>query len=113
MIDPKLLTEENGFVEGCVVEVVRDDGVAYYAKLHSADEKAVFVTTPFGDIAISMLEDISSTRPLTGPMAIWNFAPQWAEWAIIYDESILWGMIGDNEGSGIPVYRPFWAKETK
>ena len=107
MIDPKLLTAEQGFVEGCVVEGVRDDGVAYYAKFHSVDEKAVFVTTPFGDIAISMLEEIQSIHPLTGPMAIWNFAPDGSVALITSVLGIQWIYADDYKHINL-VKRPFW-----
>lgn len=62
MIDPKLLTPDNGFVLGeTVVEYERtgfSPAVSYL------------------NMRILELKDIKAIHPLTGPMAIWNFLPK-------------------------------------
>lgn len=125
MIDPKLLTEENGFVEGVVVEIGyspykdRSLGTIYeYGKLRKIWPDSIETEqedSPYG------FDWIISIRPLTGPMAIWNFAPDYAQSAVVY-------CTGDIEWVGMPKEqvtvavdsscpldsiseRPFWAIE--
>lgn len=96
MIHPSQLTREAGFEEGVVVEIALEDGhckiVYWRAKTEWRWEK------------------IRNIRPLTGDMAIWNFAPEWAEWLVNWGDSIQWGVNEDNAGSGIMIKRPWWAK---
>jgi len=111
MIDPKLLTEENGFVEGVVVEIVDTNlrkSVHYFKKTGDADG------LPFvelNDWTPAMII-IDSIRPLTGPMAIWNFAPIGAV-AMISDVSGIKLVYADDYKHDNLVKRPFWAKENK
>jgi hypothetical protein len=74
VIDPKLLTNENGFVEGCVVEIVQD-GRSLLSYWKSQNEPEILMLD-VGHIEIMFCE-IEKICPLTGPMAIWNFAPEW------------------------------------
>jgi hypothetical protein len=119
MIDPKLLTPENGFGQDaiCIFSLYtqQEDGEAWQehiGRITWVDGKCCVVEWPGGfwrveDVAINWV------TVLTGPMAIWNFAPDWAEWCIDWGESIEWGSDGVPVGSGAPVYRPSWAKEAK
>jgi len=100
MIDPKLLTPENGFVEGVVVGVEYFDGVSECGYWPDDD-------WPKND------SGIKSIRPLTGPMAIWNFAPEWADFLVIEHGNHLWqrGRSEDFFGDASNVTtRPFWAR---
>lgn len=93
MIDPKLLTKESGFEDGVVVEY----------------ERAGFrpSVTHFGSRVMKMT-DIVSIRPLTGPMAIWNFAPKWAQ-CLVRDEHEFTFLASDEHDEGFET-RPWWAK---
>jgi len=111
MIDPKLLTAENGFALECVVEVTWNSGqdVGY---LH-LNENELWLKR-WIDESLGW-DEVDSIRPLTGPMAIWNFAPRWA---VALEEGfgiILWkdrdAMTCDDSFKW--QRRPFWAKVTK
>lgn len=104
MIHPTQLTKEAGFEEGVVVEIVWEDD----------DHKPWLTHWPI--FALSGINPIRSIRPLTGPMAIWNFAPDDAEilhrkidggfdWLLGTVEG--WKM---NYGDGDFSHRPWWAK---
>jgi hypothetical protein len=112
MISPELLTKENGFVEGCVVEIETQTGnlVQYWDELNRS-------TIP------DWCEDgfITAIRPLTGPMAIWNHAPEWAEYAYLVEKiDDLWHYSWSKTKQDNPVFlggwlaliseRPFWAR---
>jgi len=108
MIDPKLLTPENGFAIGTAIETVRiDDGVpiGVYGVL---TETVLGLIQEFHDY-------IESIRPLTGTMAIWNFAPEWAKSVTVSDlGDISWHDDEDPsyEQIGVVMHgnRPEWAK---
>jgi len=120
MIDPKLLTEENGFVEGewihCSTNLTGRMG--FVGKLHSVIPECGVVR--FYDEDDAKFSEIVSIRPLTGPMAIWNFAPVWAESCIIGMNGVYWIKGSRPEDSDWPdlgwekiIFRPFWAKATQ
>jgi len=101
MINPQLLTKENGFEDGVVVEIEwdtypitgNDKEIAYWedAKLWSTDHM----------VAI---------RPLTGPMGIWNHAYDDATHLSIDGAGCFQFCTlhkGQNPEGYIP--RPFWA----
>lgn len=64
MINPAKLTAEQGFVDGCVVEYQIERGG------HGVDYLCFD-----GPFALDFKHMIH-IRPLTGPMAIWNFLPK-------------------------------------
>lgn len=66
MIDPKLLTPDNGFVEGCVVMVTWDD--ASQEPMFFEDFMRIANGSPF-------VMKTASIYPITGPMAVWNLIP--------------------------------------
>lgn len=106
MIDPTKLTAENGFVDGVVVEIVWDNR----NRRHQYTELCM---SQWDDWEF---EQIESIRPLTGPMAIWNFAPEWATHltAIILGDEVAYPCWHEHGSNTIPdgaveIERPFWA----
>lgn len=113
MIDPKLLTPEVGLVEGCVVEIEWEDYISnqieFYVWGSSINhEQKIYQISQYGQ----------SIRPLTGPMAIWNHAPDWADVLVRQngDEPCRRGLIFATKdvpyilGSRDTIEeRPFWA----
>ena len=127
MIDLNLLTPENGFVPGCVVEVITEGW--------PSPRPVIFRLVQLKDLSgignLSSSEDwvipdahayvyiklLTSIRPLTGPMAIWNFAPGGVEvlhrtfngnFEWLRGTSAGWRM---NFEDRVFMDRPFWAKE--
>lgn len=78
MIDPKLLTPDNGFVEGGVVDIVDNHGRRFVGRLSHVTEFNIWLVE--SNFHGFMFSEVESIRPLTGPMAIWNFAPEWANY---------------------------------
>jgi len=131
MIDPKVLTEENGFVEGCVVEIVTEEerAIGTFTHVNFVNSSGPYLElenytlSNYGFYG-TRIEEIVSIHPLTGPMAIWNFAPEWADVCYhndmgtvnFYSNEMLeqYGdMVFDTEHD-TESKRPFWAtKETK
>lgn len=126
MIDPKLLTEENGFVNGVAVAIrwshyVSEDELYIFHNVYK-DEICI---TPGGidDSCEINVNKIKSIRPLTGPMSIWNFAPEWADVCFHGDMGSIQFYSNDQiDQFGDMVFdpehdkestRPFWAKETE
>jgi len=107
MIDPKLVTPENGFIEGCVVEI--KTGVVFYERFKSVLNKNITILDSDGCNGYIDASDIVSIRPLTGPMAIWNFAPEWAEWLVEDSVSFRWYKSQPDIYLNAPEDRPFWA----
>lgn len=117
MIHPTQLTKAAGFEEGVVIEIgykpwkdQSQETVLEYGKLCKIWPDSVETEqeeSPYG------LDWIVCIRPLTGPMAIWNFAPEWAtccqnrEMGISWDHQIpeWW----DGKSTVIQL-RPWWAK---
>lgn len=119
MIDPKLLTEENGFVEGELVQI--DSSVQRWHGLELYDDD--YIGWVVGEYENIDPQYISIINPLTGPAAIWNFAPEWADVLLGSDEGFFrffrdyewakWdGILFDREHDKI-FYRPFWARRNK
>lgn len=111
MIDPKLLTPDNGIVEGCVV-AYRIDGDTNERVGHAR----------YADHGFSILENqwigtrnLDTIRPLTGPMAIWNFAPESALACMVYETMVQWVEYLPPEGTTYTglLIRPWWAKGAK
>lgn len=79
MIPPDKLTEKNGFVEGCVVETI-ERGTRRFNILnrigHVVEPPADYWFLEFSDGWRPIIGLFDSIRPLTGPMAIWNFIPR-------------------------------------
>jgi len=105
MIDPKLLTKENGFVEGCVVEYTTTDNGKDVEYFDEAFRK-MFLVKP------EAVEWFTSIRPLTGPMAIWNFAPKGATVLVKNAGAMYWmnhipDLISQHDEV---ILMPFWAK---
>ncbi len=97
MINPQLLTKENGFEDGVVVELNGDVG-----RLHF-DKDGAIVLNGYRRF------EILSLRPLTGPMSIWNYAPEWSTWCKrTSNGDLLWYNI-DAEHLENGTKRPFWA----
>lgn len=113
MIDPKLLTAENGFVDGVVVEIVLAGGSKDLSYFEHADSDEAGFCDSFGSWIMTKENLHVSIRPLTGPMSIWNFAPEWADYCWHEESSLIWYkgpiMIGS---TGRVSIRPFWAKDT-
>ena len=112
MIDPKLLTEESGFVEGVVVEVVQH-GHGYLSEKMTTcawwRREGYAVTMGYRSFPNEMI----SIRPLTGPMAIWNFLPRNIK-AVIFDEDgwpkhQFFDTMPDDMMPKAAVSRPWWA----
>ncbi len=103
MIDPKLLTDEAGFVEGCVVEIIWEDYISRQPEFY------VWGSSSDGSQKEYMIQQYgASVRPLTGPMAIWNFAPEWAT-CLMRDEHEFTFLASDEYGDGFES-RPWWSK---
>lgn len=112
MIDHNQLTEENGFTDGTVI-LINGEATFFRETYYNEDEECHIISTDAGECN---LDNVWEIKPLTGPMAIWNFAPEWAD---VYCESVG----GDHLFSSIAFIpeleryrwasRPFWAKETK
>lgn len=117
MIDPKLLTEENGFVDGCVVEIVILDGdwkTYHHGILKDCGRDCVVYECEGEEILSSVpFKSIHSIRPLTGPMAIWNFAPSWATHLDMEDGFFEFVNLKNDGVYDGYINRPLWAKETK
>lgn len=114
MIDPKLLTPENGFVDDTIVLVEFDcspsNTMPQYLIGRWEDIKFHFET---GTLDFFMA--ISKLSVLTGPMAIWNLAPEWAETCMIwpFTKNIEWiKKDGEIKSIGMATFttRPFWTK---
>ncbi len=117
MVNPNLLTEQNGFVAGELVQI--DSQVITWHGLNDYDpDYKDWITGEYENIDPNLVNII---RPLTGPMAEWNFAPDWAEYLKINDNCFIheW-MRGIKETDKYdPHYerfyfkRPFWAVRKK
>lgn len=101
-MDAKLLTPENGFEKETVVAVDLGDFEGYEL---------------FELIRETSYPKIKAIRPLTGWIAIWNHAPDWATHltALIEEGKVLfpcWHEHGSNTISDgmIEAERPWWAK---
>lgn len=114
MIGPKLLTPEFGFEEGCVVEIVSvHRGISKFVEYFHSD--AIRQDTYFGkDYSYRWGNNDWTIRPLTGPMAIWNFAPDWAD---VYRKNSN-GIHQFSSIATVPdleryswIARPWWAKK--
>ena len=106
MIDPKLLTSENGFEDGVVVEIEWDT-----YPITGNDKEIAY----WEDAKEWSTEYMESIRPLTGTMSIWNNAPEWAETCMIwpFDSRIEWiKKGGEVKTIGMATFteRPFWAR---
>ena len=102
MIDPKLLTPEAGFMDCCAVEVQWPNEVY---------EVGYFPCDDWGrDVS-----EVVSIRPLTGPMAIWNFLPRNVKAVVLDDTGWPVHQYFDTmPDSMLPVgcvHRPFWAQK--
>jgi len=99
MIDQNQLTADQGFVEGCVVEIIWEDyspSIEYYVWSSAMDHpQKEYMISQYGH----------SVRPLTGPMAIWNFIPERINSAddLLSSEEWFQTDIGDYK-------RPWWAR---
>lgn len=111
MIDPNLLTKEAGFVGGEWIEI--DHHVMKWHGLELYDDEYIgWIVGEYENIDPS---EVTSIRPLTGPMAIWNFLPKNIK-AIVLDES---GWPESQYYDTAPdliiprgaVFRPFWAQK--
>lgn len=115
MIDPKPLNPDNGFVEGCVVEYQYHawggkEVMTFHAFFVGISENRMVIRDWEGR-GESYCDLIESIRPLTGPMAIWNFAPEWATACSVGKDGIGWLENPAYEMVGLPGWtkRPFWA----
>ena len=101
MIDPKLLTKEAGFYDSEPVEVEYENEVK---------EVGYF---PVDDWNLDN-KKIVSIRPFAGPMAVWNFAPDWATFAEVRLGGIAWLTEApkwfDGTSEAIQA-RPWWAQK--
>jgi len=96
VIDSMLFTEESGFVDGIVIEIEylgATKCVEYFDRYYHYPE-------------------VSFIRPLTGPMAIWNFAPEGATVLVKNAGAMYWmnhvpDMISQHDEV---ILMPFWAK---
>src|SRR6478609_10506123 len=107
MIDPLLLTEENGFVGGEWIEI--EHHVMRWHGLEIYDEDYLnWIIDEYENINPAYVINI---RPLTGPMSIWNHAPDWAEYVVTQSDRITWYDKDhyDKEADKVGK-RPFWAK---
>ena len=115
MINPQLLTKENGFEDGVVVELFYQDESGSYTEWDTwvtpdcrIDEQ--FPIVDLGNTAHDFA-CLVSIRPLTGPMSIWNHAPEWATHCAETEATIYWykwGAVPSNTFD-IVTARPFWA----
>lgn len=87
MIDPKLLTEEAGFVDGVVVEYKYSKVDKRYVDILNASQDGKIDTQEY---FLGQFEDMEYIHPLTGPMSIWNHAPEWAQWCKVSKINITW-----------------------
>ena len=108
MIDPQLLTKENGFEDGVVVEIVW---------LNETDpEFLVWDEIEKRNVCDDdLLPELLSIRPLTGPMSLWNHAPEWAKACSIEADCVNWVANPVFEMTGFEGWsmRPFWATRSK
>ena len=112
MINPALLTKENGFEDGVVVEV---NGRPYiFMTFHPGNTRwNAHVECKEGQLFL--LPNIESIRPLTGKMAHWglDWVPKWASWCEVRGNGIVYWLDSKPMNSlGTVTKRPFWAKET-
>lgn len=104
MITPDQLTKENGFEDGVVVEYETTDDDKDVEYFDEAFRK-MFIVRP------DACDWFTSIRPLTGPMAIWNFAPEWATHVEKRDEGdFLWWALDKDAIVERCSRRPFWAR---
>jgi len=104
MIDPKLLTKENGFEDGVVVEIdKRSLGWWAVDLFNSFGVEDLGFATVHG----AMMREFESIRPLTGRMSIWNHAPDWANYCAMGNQTIDW-LVTQVIGPTLHK-RPFWA----
>ena len=131
MINTQLLTKENGFDDGVVVEIGesfggRGGGAVYFSYgvfmgVDTHGDILAIISSDDDDNEPSVfdIEWVTSIRPLTGPMSIWNHIPLSVA-AIVRDElnyptdlffytnPCVIG--GDKTYHGKPIEcRPFWA----
>lgn len=109
MIDPKLLTEEAGFVDGVVVEYKYSKVDKRYIDILNVSQDGKIDTQEY---FLGQFEDMEYIRPLTGPMSIWLHAPEWATYLIQGGGEFCFGIKipnwWDGESSKIQL-RPWWA----
>lgn len=86
MIDSKLLTPEYGFQEGVVVEIIQD-GRTFLSYWEIQNEEMMIILE-VGHIQID-IDEIENIHPLTGPLAVWNYAPPYAQACRFMDEDNL------------------------
>lgn len=105
MINPKLLTKEAGFIVGTVVEI---NGTEVGRIIKITNSFLHLNTFVFG----IPFDTIDSIRILTGPMSIWNHAPEWATYLIQGGGEFCFGIKIPNwwdGGSSKIQLRPWWA----
>jgi hypothetical protein len=109
MIPPDKLTPENGFTDGVVVQY-NGDHLGWW----NEDVKHSFGLRYLGFIRSTdgyIVREIESIRPLTGPMAIWNFAPVWAVARFANtDDHISWIRVNPEWLEHRVEMRPWWAQ---
>jgi len=96
MILPSQLTEQAGFVDGVVVELIWEFSPPEY------------VVWP---VNLGTPAHLLSARPLTGPMSIWIHAPAWADWVVVRPSGDFHWFQGDASHLENGTKRPFWTKE--
>lgn len=112
-----MLTEECGFINGAIVE-----WDTYLGKFHAPFDKDNINSDCYFGIGgdwdndtYSWGDELISIKVLTGPMSIWNHAPEWAEYCIVDKDFIQF--LSDIETSDFAIglfsiiERPWWAKE--
>jgi hypothetical protein len=118
----ELVTEEFGFTVECVVEVFcsypndrtnvvqKDERLGYFKEVNKYEDIVLRTYDDDGAEHEGIFDQywIDSIRPLTGPMAIWNFAPKEAiaisDFTWIFNKADFYKF--DNA-----ILRPWWAKE--
>lgn len=125
MIDPNQLTKENGFAKGCVVEIVMEDGNKSVEYFDGVSDGNVLLIDIFGSWIMNENNKCQFIRPLTGSMAIWNFAPELAThclqmtddqgniWVVSWYRDLVLDPLIPDDPDEIITNRPFWARSEK
>lgn len=117
MIHPNLLTPEFGFVEGCVVETVERGHREFniFRRIEQVEGTTLWALV-FASGWCPVIGLFDSIKPLTGPLSIWNFAPEWAVAAQIKEMGVSWEHSipewWDGKSSVVSL-RPWWARQNR
>jgi hypothetical protein len=108
-------TAQFGFSPGVVVEIDTPRQYIYLGRFLGVNETGFLLETTYDTLDIAFTE-IKSIRILTGPFAIWQFAKDWAKFAVLSERTGCFDFYEHKPTTSQEIMRrPWWCskKETK